>query len=188
MAKLVSSLLITLDGFVAGPNGELNMFPVDEQFFDFSKTLSDRADTALYGKGTYAIMESYWPTAADAPNASKHDIEHAAWYKRVDKIVLSTTLESVGPGARILRDNVADEINRLKKEQEKDIQIFGSPGAVSTLTQDNLIDEYWLFVAPILLGHGKRAFSTITERVNLNLLSSEKFNSGIVLLHYAKKV
>lgn len=186
MAKLVSSLLITLDGYVAGPNGELNVFNVGEEFFDFSDSLTARADTALYGRGTYEIMESYWPTAADKPDASKHDKAHAEWYNRVDKIVLSHTLKNAGSNTRIISENISAEISRLKKEKAKDIQIFGSPGAVSTLMQEGLIDEYWLFIAPVVIGNGRRAFAGIKDPVNLKLQSTKALSTGMVLLNYGR--
>ncbi|MCW3127335.1 MAG: bifunctional deaminase-reductase domain protein [Bacteroidetes bacterium] len=184
MAKLVSSILLTLDGFVAGPNGELDMFNVDQEFFDFSGKLTDEADTAMYGRGTYGIMESYWPTAGDGPDASKHDKEHAAWYNRVEKIVLSTTMKEAGPGARIIGTDVPAEIRKLKQEKEKNIQIFGSPGVVRTLTAEKLIDEYWIFLAPVVLGKGMPLFKDINQRIDLKLASTFTSGSGIVALHY----
>lgn len=82
----------SLDGFVAGPNGEMNWIQVNEEIFNFVPTLTEQADTALYGRVTYEMMQSYWPTAGDQPNASKHDKEHSAWYNKVSKIVLSRTM------------------------------------------------------------------------------------------------
>ena len=184
MAKLVSSVLVTLDGFAAGPNGELNMFNVDQQFFDFADKLTSEADTALYGRGTYGIMESYWPTAGDSPEASTHDKHHSAWYNRAEKIVLSTTMKSAGPGARIIGTDVAGEISQLKQQKEKNIQIFGSPGAVRTLTAEKLIDEYWIFLAPVVLGHGIPLFRDIHQRIDLKLSSTFTSASGMVALHY----
>ena len=77
----------SLDGFVAGPNGEMNWIYVDDALFDFVATMTDKADTALYGRVTYEMMQGYWPTAGDQPDASKHDKEHSAWYNKVPKIV-----------------------------------------------------------------------------------------------------
>ena len=186
MGKLVSSMLVTLDSFVAGPNGELDMFKVDQEFFDASESLTDQSDTVLYGRSTYELMQSYWPTAADKPDATSHDINHAAWYKRVDKIVLSTTLKDPPPNTRIISNNISAEITQLKQETPKNIQIFGSPGAVRSLIQDNLIDEYWIFVAPVILGQGIPLFGLGSNRINLKLLSSKVFRSGIIALHYEK--
>ena len=185
MAKLVSSLITSLDGFAAGPNGELDMFNVGAEFFDFSNTLTDQAGTALYGRGTFQLMDSYWPNAAQNPDASKHDIEHSAWYNRVEKIVLSTTLKNLNkPNTRVIDTNLSAQINKLKQEKEKNIQIFGSPGAVSSLMNENLIDDYWLFVAPVVLGKGIPLFTNISNRVNLKLVHNKVFRTGMIALHY----
>jgi hypothetical protein len=93
MRKLVSSIIVSLDGMTSGPKGELDMFKVDDEFFDISNQLTEEADAVLYGKGIFTIMQSYWPTAGDAPNASKHDKEHSAWYNKVPKYVLSSTMK-----------------------------------------------------------------------------------------------
>src|SRR6476661_7137311 len=93
MRKIISFMHISLDGFVAGPNGEMNWIKVDEELFDHIGNRISQTDAALYGRKTYDMMEGYWPTAADKPGASKHDIEHSAWYKNAHKIVLSRTLK-----------------------------------------------------------------------------------------------
>jgi dihydrofolate reductase len=187
MAKLISSILVTLDGFAAGPKGELDMFPVGEEFFELSEQLTQQAEAALYGKGTYQIMSSYWPNAGSQPDASKHDKQHSEWYNRVDKYVLSTTLKEVtDPKTKIISTNVVEEINKLKQQKQKAIQIFGSPGAVRSLMQLNLIDEYWIFTAPILIGKGLPLFTGIKQRVKLKLLSTKAFASGITASHYEK--
>src|SRR5438067_7478247 len=93
MKRLVLFMHTTLDGFVAGPNGEMDWIHVDEEIFDYAGKETANADTALYGRVTYEMMQAYWPTAADQPNASKHDIEHSTWYNSVTKVVLSKTMQ-----------------------------------------------------------------------------------------------
>src|ERR1044072_2075112 len=93
MKRLVLFMHVSLDGFVAGPNGEMDWIHVDDEIFDYAGQRTSEADTALYGRVTYQMMEGYWPTAADQPNASKHAIEHSAWYKKVNKVVLSQTMK-----------------------------------------------------------------------------------------------
>ena len=83
---------VSLDGYVSGPNGELSWAKVDEELFAHVGKRISKGDTALYGRVTYQMMEGYWPTAADEPNASRHDIEHSAWYKKVQKVVLSKSI------------------------------------------------------------------------------------------------
>ena len=96
MRNLIFFMHASLDGFVAGPKGEMNWINVDETIFDFVATMTDKADTALYGRVTYEIMQSYWPKAGEKPNASKHDKEHSAWYNKVSKVVLSKTIHETG--------------------------------------------------------------------------------------------
>lgn len=133
------------------------------------------------------MMESYWPTAADKPNASKHDIEHSAWYNKVHKVVLSRTMKGADlPNSKIISDNIADEINQLKQGSGKEIIMFGSPSAVHLLMGENLIDDLWIFINPILLGQGIPLFKDIKQRSKLKLAKSNQFASGVVCLHYTK--
>jgi dihydrofolate reductase len=185
MRKIVLSLHTTLDGFVAGPNGEMNFFKVDEELFDLVGMFTNEADTALYGRITYEMMNSYWPTAANQPNASKHDIEHSTWYNRVQKIVISKSMKGAAiDKTTVVSDNVAEEIQKLKNAEGKNIMMFGSPTAAHTLMEHNLIDEYWLFVNPILLGEGIPVFSKIKKQVHLELVNEVRFNSGVIGLNY----
>ncbi len=187
MRSLVYFMHASLDGFVAGTQGEMNWITVNDEIFDFVKTMTDQADTALYGRVTYQMMEAYWPTAADQPNASKHDKEHAVWYKNVSKVVLSTTLAETGlTNTKVYHDNLLENITRLKQQSGKNILIFGSPRASHSLLQMDLIDEFWIFVNPVLLGQGIPLFKNIPELTRLRLLESKTFTSGVVALHYEK--
>ncbi len=188
MRKIVSSIIMSLDNFTANTAGDLRMFKVDEEFFDMSASLCDAADAALYGKGTYYIMQSYWPTAGDAPNASAHDKQHSHWYNHVNKYVLSTTLQSAEvPNTTIIRENVVEELKKLKQKEGKNIQIFGSPGVVRSLTQEGLIDEYWIFVFPVIMGNGIPLFKDIKQQIDLTLVSGKLMTSGAAALHYIRK-
>ena len=187
MRKLVSFMHVSLDGFVAGPNGEMDWILVDEEIFDYAGYRTNEADTALYGRVTYEMMEGYWPTAADQPNASKHDREHSTWYKKVEKVVLSRSLKGKKlPNTKIVNDNIADEINQLKKAPGEEIIIFGSPSASHALMHENLVDEFWIFVNPILLGRGMPLFKDIKQVAKLKLIKSHAFSCGVVCLHYGR--
>jgi len=179
---------ISLDGFVAGPNGEMNWIKVDEEIFDHVGMRISEGDTALYGRVTYEMMESYWPTAGDKPQATKHDIEHSKWYKNVHKVVLSKTMKDTDlTNTTIISDNLADRINEIKQSGtggSKDILLFGSPTATHSLIQLNLIDGYWLFVNPIILGQGIPLFAGIKDKVKLNLLTTRQFTCGVTELNY----
>ncbi len=187
MRKLIFFMHASLDGFVAGPNGEMNWIKVDDEIFDFVGTMTALADAALYGRVTYRMMESYWPTAAEQPGASKHDIEHSAWYKKVSKIVLSTTMKETGlNNTTVISGNISENIHKLKHQEGKNILIFGSPSASNALLNRELVDEFWIFVNPVLLGRGIPLFKDITESVKLRLIETRTFDIGVIALHYAK--
>ena len=176
---------ISLDGFVAGPNGEMDWIKVDQEIFDHVGKRISTGDTSMYGRVTYDMMEAYWPTAADKPNASKHDVEHSKWYSKVHKLVLSKTLKEAGlTNTEIISDNLLERINKIKQTTGEDILLFGSPTATHSLIQLNLIDGYWLFVNPIILGQGIPLFTGIKNNVKLNLLTTRQFTCGVTELNY----
>src|SRR5690349_15880332 len=114
MRKIISFMHISLDGFVAGPNGEMNWIKVDEEIFDHVGKRIGNTDAAMYGRVTYDMMEGYWPTAGDAPGAGKHDIEHSAWYKKAHKIVLSRSMKGTDlPNTTIISDGLSNKINEI---------------------------------------------------------------------------
>ncbi len=177
----------SLDGFVAGPNREMDWIKINESMFDFVATMTANADTALYGRVTYEMMQAYWPTAGDKPNASKHDKEHAAWYNKVDKIILSTTLvENELFNTIVIRDAITEKINAIKSKVGKNILIIGSPRASHSLLNLGLIDEFWIFINPVLLGQGIPLFKEISTITKLKLVDTKIFNSGVVAVHYQK--
>lgn len=176
---------ISLDGFVAGPKGEMNWIKVDEELFDHIGKRIGTTDTAMYGRKTYEMMEGYWPTAGDKPNASKHDKDHSAWYKKAHKLVLSKTMKGADlPNTTIISDNLSDKINEIKQQPGSEILLFGSPTATHALIQQNLVDGYWLFVNPIILGQGIPLFTDIKDKIKLSLVTTRPFTSGVTELSY----
>lgn len=187
MRHLIFFMHTSLDGFVAGPNGEMDWIKFDDALFDFVGTMTDKADTALYGRVTYEMMQGYWPHAGEQPNASKHDKEHSAWYNKVSKVVLSKTITDAGlQNTKVISDELSLNINELKQQNGKNILIFGSPGASQSLLKQDLIDEFWLFVNPIILGQGMPLFKNITGTTKLKLIESKTFECGVIALHYEK--
>ncbi|MEL1241529.1 dihydrofolate reductase family protein [Flavobacterium flavipallidum] len=185
MRKIISFMHVSLDGFVAGPQGEMDWITINETIFDHVGQRISQTDTAMYGRITYDMMENYWPTAADKPNASKHDIEHSQWYSKAHKIVLSKTLnEAQLNNSTIISDNIAENINNIKNQSGSEILLFGSPTATHALLQENLIDGYWLFVNPILLGQGIPLFANIKEKTKLKLVNTKAFDCGVTELNY----
>ncbi|HMU46333.1 MAG TPA: dihydrofolate reductase family protein [Chitinophagaceae bacterium] len=185
MRKIISFTHISLDGFLAGPNGEMNWIKIDDEIFAHVEKRISQGDTALYGRVTYDMMESYWPTAADKPNATRHDIEHSKWYGKSHKIVLSKTMKDSNlANTTIISDNLADSIHKIKQQGNNEILLFGSPTATHALMQLNLIDGYWMFVNPIILGKGIPLFKNIKDTIKLKLMTSRIFTSGVTELSY----
>jgi len=188
MRNLIFFMHASLDGFVAGLNGEMNWISIDEEMFDFVATMTDKADTALYGRVTYEMMQGYWPTAGEHPGASKHDKEHSAWYNKVAKVVLSKTMSEKGlENTTVIGNHLAENINKIKSQDGKNILIFGSPKASHSLLGEGLVDEFWVFVNPILLGEGIPLFKDVIKGTKLKLIESRTFSSGVIALHYETK-
>jgi len=186
MRKIVLLMHTSLDGFVAGPQGQMDWIIAGDEMFDIAGERTDEADTALYGRVTSDMMEGYWPTAGDQPNATKHSIHHSAWYNKVEKVVVSKTLQDDQRKKRKVL-NSPEEISLLKHKEGKDILIIGSPSVVRALIKENLVDDYWLFVNPIIVGTGIPLFDKMDSKINLKLESSKVLSSGVVCLHYSKK-
>lgn len=177
---------VSLDGFVAGTNGEMDWIRINEQMFHLAGRQTAHSDTAIYGRITFEMMDAYWPTAADGPNPSAHDIEHSTWYNSVPKIVLSHSQKGNDRGlVRFIGDNIQETITGLKNQSGKDIVIFGRPSAVRSLTQYDLIDRFWLFVNPIILGSGIPMFNG-GKRTNLSVLETTTFDSGVIATLYER--
>ncbi|AKD53849.1 dihydrofolate reductase family protein [Spirosoma radiotolerans] len=186
MRKIISLMHISLDGFVAGPNGEMNWINVNEEIFDHIDKRIQKSNTALYGRVTYQMMENYWPTAGENPTASKHDIDHSRWYKNVHKVVLSKTMKDAGlTNTTIISDNLVDNINEIKQQAGHEILLFGSPSATHSLMQQQLIDGYCLLINPIILGQGVPLFAGVGDKTKLHLLTSRQFACGVTELNYS---
>lgn len=177
---------ISLDGFVAGPNGEMNWIKVDEEIFDHVGKRISQTDAALYGRVTYEMMQNYWPDAGNKPGASKHDIEHSAWYNKAHKLVLSKTMKGADlTNTTIISDDLSSEMAEIKQGTGSEILVFGSPTATHSLMQQNLIDGYWLFVNPIILGQGIPLFTGIKDKIKLTRLTTHQFACGVTELNYS---
>jgi dihydrofolate reductase len=188
MRKLVLFMHVSLDGFAARPGGGIDWVNVDEEMFDYAKRQTEESDLALYGRVTYELMQAYWPTAADKPDATKHDIEHSAWYNKVDKVILSKSMRGqILPKTTIISDNVLSRVEELKKQEGKNIVMFGSPGTAHLFWRHDLIDDLWLFIDPVLLGKGIPLFDGTQPELKLSLVKGEIFKSGVACLHYERQ-
>ncbi len=185
MRNVVLFMHISLDGFAAGPNGELDWISYDEELEKYAEEIVSTVGAALYGRVTYQMMESYWPTVLTNPSATQHELDHARWVENIPKIVFSRSLETVTwNNTRLIKTNIAEEIAELKQQPGKDLVIFGSPGLSQTLMQLGLIDAYRLTVNPVILGSGISVFNSFKDHVKLKLLESRTLSSGVLGLHY----
>jgi dihydrofolate reductase len=187
MRKLVLFMHVSLDGYASDSNGGLGWIPYNEEFEKYAEEVVAEVGSPVYGRTTYRMMEGYWPTVLEDANATKHEIEHANWVQEVKKIVISSTLDKAEwNNTMLIKDNIAEEIKALKEQPGKNLVIFGSPGAASTLLELGLIDELLLTICPVILGGGggKSVFDGASEKIKLKLLSSRTFKSGIIATRY----
>jgi dihydrofolate reductase len=181
MRKIFAFEVATVDGYYEGPNQEFDWPIVDEEFNEFAIDQLDEADTLLFGRATYEVMASFWPT----PMAEQADPEVSARMNGYSKIVVSRTLDTAGwANTRVIKDDVDSELTRLKNQPGKDIVIFGSFSLTVDLLKLGLVDEVRIMVSPIILGSGKSLFHTAGERIRLKLRDARTFTSGNVLLSY----
>ena len=187
MGRLIVTMWMTLDGFIAGPNNEMDWVAAhyDDAMGKYENDLVSAADTLLLGRVTYESFAGAWPYVPDNPNASEGEKEYARKLNSMRKIVYSRTLESADwNNSTLKREIIPEEIGELKREAEKDIVIYGSASIVQALTNLGLIDEYQLLVHPVVLGSGKPLFKNIKERATLKHLTTATHPSGVVLLSY----
>lgn len=181
MRKIIFQMMVSLDGYFEGPNKELDWHRVDDEFNGYAADLLDSVDTLLFGRITYQLMTGYWPSA----EAMTNDPIIAKKMNGLSKIVFSKTLTKADwNNTRLVKENAAQEISNLKQQPGKDMAIFGSSDLVVSLMLSNLIDEYRIFVNPVVLGSGKPLLKGLKNRLNLNLASTRIFKSGLVLLCY----
>jgi dihydrofolate reductase len=181
--KLIYSLTVSLDGFIAGPDGSIDWSVPDEELFLLHTQHVREIGVHLCGRRLYETMV-YWETAEESPLAAD-EVEFAQIWKALPKVVFSTTLESVVGNTRLARDSVGEEVSRLKEQPGKDIAIGGA-GLARACMKLELIDEWRLFVSPVLLGGGTPYFPTLEESINLELVETKTFGSGVVFLRYQR--
>jgi len=173
--------MITLDGFFAGPQGEIDWHNVDAEFNDFAIEQLDSMDILLFGRVTYAWMAGYWPTQI----AIQNDPVVAGKMNVKSKVVFSKTLDKADwNNTRLIKKDIDWEISKLKGQPGKDLIIFGSGNLAVDLANLGLIDEYRLMLNPVVLGKGRGLFEGIDGKLKLKLIKTREFRSGNVLLHY----
>jgi dihydrofolate reductase len=181
--KLIYSMTGSLDGYIAGPDGSIDWSRPDEELFRFHIEQVKATGLQLCGRRLYETMV-YWETAEESPLAADY-AEFAQVWKALPKVVFSTTLESVVGNTRLVRDGVGEEVLRLKEESGKDIAVGGA-GLAGACMKLGLIDEWRLFVSPLLLGGGTPYFPALGGRIDLELAETRTFGSRVVYLRYGR--
>jgi dihydrofolate reductase len=184
MRKLIYSMTVSLDGFIAGPGGDISWSGPDEELHRFHNDRVRELGAHLLGRRLYETMV-YWETADQDPSASAVTLDFACVWQALPKIVFSTTLESVQGNARLASGDVVDELARLREEPGGDLEVGGA-GLASELIKRNLIDDYRLFVSPVVLGAGTPYFPAGEQRIGLELVETRTFGGGVVYLRYAR--
>jgi dihydrofolate reductase len=183
MRKLIYSMTVSLDGFIAGPDGAIDWSVPDEELFRFHHQQVQEIGVHLCGRRLYETMV-YWETVEESPLAAEQ-VEFARTWKALPKVVFSTTLDSVVGNTRLARDGVGEEVSRLKEQPGKDIAVGGA-GLASACMKLQLIDEWRLFVSPVLLGGGTPYFPPLEKGIDLELIETRTFCSRVVYLRYRR--
>jgi dihydrofolate reductase len=179
MRKIIAAINMTVDGFCDHTAGI-----ADDEIHRHYNELLRNADTLLYGRVTYQLMENYWPSIVKNPTGNQPIDDFAILIDNISKIVFSRTLKKVDWKNSILKNQIIkEEILGLKKQEGKSI-LVGSPSLIEAFTQIDLIDEYQLCVHPVVLGKGLPLFKNIRERINLKLLKTKTFACGAIILYY----
>ena len=188
MRNIVSLAHISLDGFMAGPGGDMSFVVFDDELADHTYPLIGSVDLAVYGRVTYEMMEGFWPTAGDRPDLSADTKNHARWYGGVKKLVASRTLAAAKkPNVRVVGDDIVGALRAEKQKAGGDIMIFGSPTLTRALAAADLVDEWRLTLQPAVLGDGLPLFGEREQRSRLELRSSKTFRTGVMAVHYVTK-
>lgn len=183
MGRIIHFVHQSLDGYIEGPNGEFDWPVMDPEIAAYSRDLSAAADTFLYGRVVWGFMSYYWPQAEQLSD-DPHDLAFAPIWHAKPKAVVSRTLEEAPFNARVFRD--IESLSHAKDQEEGTFLLFGGSELASSLTRAGLIDEYRIFVHPVLLGGGKPVFADVKDRAALRLIESRVFDNQVVLLRHER--
>jgi dihydrofolate reductase len=184
MGNVVYSTMVSLDGFVEGPDKDLDWAIPDEELHTFINEQQSQIGAALYGRGMYETM-AVWQTLDADTSLPAYEREFARIWQAMPKVVFSRTLDQVVSNSRLVRDNIGGEVQKLKQEHDKDLEVGGAHFAAS-LMRLGLIDEYGLFLQPVILGSGTPMFPRLDRRLDLRLVDTRRFASGVVYLRYQR--
>jgi dihydrofolate reductase len=186
MGKIISLIHMSLDGYMADQDGQINWIKMDEEVAGYVAELTHGASGTIYGRVTYQLMDPYWPNVLKNPEAyPKWQVDYAVWVNEALKLVISKTLAGVSwNNMRVISENVVEEIGKIKREAKDNLLLLASATLVNTLLPAGLIDEICVTVNPIVLGGGKEFFKPMRSRAPLKLLETRKFKTGVMGLRY----
>lgn len=182
MRKLIYSMGVSLDGFIAGRGGEIDWTVPDDELHRFHNQQTRELGAHFCGRRLYEEM-LYWETAGENPSSGEVELEFARIWQALPKIVFSTTLEEVEGNARLASGDVAEEVAKLKQQPGKDLAVGGA-GLAAAFAKLDLIDEYRLFISPVVLGGGTPYFPALDKRIDLELVEMRTFGSRVVYVRY----
>lgn len=186
MRKVIFLIHASLDGYAAGLDGDMSWAAYNDELEQYSHSLHASTDAAIYGRVTYEMMAGYWPHVSDDPEATEGALQHARWADNATKIVFSRTVNrSDWKNTVFIRENIAEEMGKIKAQEGKDIWLLGSPSIAREFMRLGLIDEYRINVNPIILGGGISFFAELDETIKLTLLEAKMLGDGVVALRYA---
>jgi dihydrofolate reductase len=185
MRKLIYSMGVSLDGFIAGPDGDIDWSAPDEELHRFHNDQMREIGAHLCGRRLYEVM-TYWDTIDESSPVSDYELEFARIWQGLPKIVFSKTLEKVEGNARLLSDGVAEEVAKLKEQPGGDLAVGGA-GLASTLIKLGLIDEYRPYISPAVLGGGTPYLPALEEGISLELMETRTFGSRVVYARYQRQ-
>ena len=186
MNRILLHMMVSLDGYFEGPDRSLEWHMVDEELHQYFNDEMRDAGAFLGGRLNYELMEDFWPTADEGDDVPARMAEFAGIWRRVPKVVYSTTLASVGDNATLVREVDPEAVRRLRDEASGDLYVGGAILGRAFLDLD-LIDELRLYVNPVLIGEGRRLFEDGTRPMEFDLLETRAFTNGVVLLRYARR-
>lgn len=185
MRKVIYAMSVSLDGFIETGDGDLDWGMPDEELHRHFNEQDRMSDVALYGRRLYETMAVFWPNMNDDSDYPDYILEYARIWKNLPKVVFSSTLKEVSWNSRLAKGDLATEVKQLKEQPGERISVGGATLAAS-LTKLGLIDEYWLYVSPVVLGSGKPFFGAQSGRMDLRFLESHTFGCGVVQLKYER--
>lgn len=181
MRKLIYSFNVSLDGYIADRDGDLSWGRPDTELHQAHNDMAREAGTFIYGRRMYELMAAYWPTADTDPEVEPVVADFARVWRETPKVVFSSTLDEVGHNSRLVTGDLGTELTRLKALDGGDLMIGGAQLAAGAI-RVGLVDEYRMFVHPIVLGGGRPYFPTLDAPIPLRLAETRRFDSGVIML------